>query len=142
EVKDAGVKDAGQAPRATQGPEAARSPFTTEEREPQGGIPVGDWLAALETGAREVFGDNWERRLAELLSFVRRRLDGDYPIDDFGFDPQLTEHLLLAVLRPIAEKWFRIEVRGVENIPTEGGALVVSNHSGTIPVDGLMTLFS
>jgi 1-acyl-sn-glycerol-3-phosphate acyltransferase len=44
--------------------------------------------------------------------------------------------------RPIAEKWFRIEVRGVENIPTEGGALVVSNHSGTIPVDCLMTMVS
>ncbi|WP_110180456.1 lysophospholipid acyltransferase family protein [Nocardioides solisilvae] len=119
-----------------------RSPFTTEEREPTGGIPVGEWLGAIEAGAREVFGDHWERRLAELLAFVRKRLDGDYPVDDFGFDPQLTEHLLLAVLRPIAEKWFRIEVRGVENIPTDGGALVVSNHSGTIPVDGLMTMFS
>ena len=46
----------------------------------------------------------------------------------------------MAALRPIAEKWFRIEVRGVENIPAEGGALVVSNHSGTVPVDGLMTM--
>ena len=33
-------------------------------------------------------------------------------------------------------------MRGAENIPTEGGALVVSNHSGTIPVDGLMTAVS
>ena len=46
----------------------------------------------------------------------------------------------MAALRPIAQKWFRIDVRGIENIPTEGGALVVSNHSGTIPVDGLMTM--
>ncbi|WP_447644673.1 lysophospholipid acyltransferase family protein [Nocardioides zeae] len=44
------------------------------------------------------------------------------------------------MLRPIAEKWFRVEVRGVENLPTTGGALVVSNHSGTVPVDGLMTM--
>jgi 1-acyl-sn-glycerol-3-phosphate acyltransferase len=48
----------------------------------------------------------------------------------------------MAALRPVAEKWFRIEVRGAENIPTEGGALVVSNHSGTLPVDGLMTMVS
>ncbi|MFL6155112.1 MAG: lysophospholipid acyltransferase family protein, partial [Marmoricola sp.] len=27
-----------------------------------------------------------------------------------------------------------------ENLPAEGGALVVSNHSGTLPVDGLMTM--
>jgi 1-acyl-sn-glycerol-3-phosphate acyltransferase len=46
----------------------------------------------------------------------------------------------MAALRPIAEKWFRIEVRGIENIPGEGGALVVSNHSGTLPLDGLMTM--
>jgi 1-acyl-sn-glycerol-3-phosphate acyltransferase len=30
-------------------------------------------------------------------------------------------------------------VRGADNIPAEGGALIVSNHSGTVPVDGLMT---
>ena len=33
-------------------------------------------------------------------------------------------------------------MRGAENIPAEGGALVVSNHSGTVPVDGLMTAVS
>ena len=37
------------------------------------------------------------------------------------------------LLRPLAEKWFRVEVRGVENIPTDGGALVVANHSGHGP---------
>ncbi|WP_238694339.1 lysophospholipid acyltransferase family protein [Nocardioides daphniae] len=44
------------------------------------------------------------------------------------------------MLRPLAEKWFRIEVRGIDNIPDEGGALVVSNHSGTVPIDALMTM--
>jgi 1-acyl-sn-glycerol-3-phosphate acyltransferase len=63
-------------------------------------------------------------------------------VDDYGFDPEVTEHLLLAILRPIAEKWFRIEARGIENLPADGGALVVSNHSGTLPVDGLMTMFT
>ena len=33
-------------------------------------------------------------------------------------------------------------MRGAENIPADGGALVVSNHSGTVPVDGLMTAVS
>ncbi|MCB0890216.1 MAG: acyltransferase family protein, partial [Nocardioidaceae bacterium] len=37
---------------------------------------------------------------------------------------------------------FRVEVLGAENIPLEGGALIVSNHSGTVPVDGLITLVS
>ena len=118
--------------------ETGASATTAVERTP--GIPVSDWLAALTHASREVFGDNWEPRLAELLAFLRRRVTGDYVIDEYGFDAEVTERFLIAALRPIAEKWFRIEVRGIENIPTEGGALVVSNHSGTVPVDGLMKI--
>ncbi|QSR24618.1 glycerol acyltransferase [Nocardioides aromaticivorans] len=116
----------------------------TEERglSPLAGIPVGDWLAAFQHAARELFGDQWEPQLARFLAFLRRRLTGDYTVDEYGFDAEVTERFFMAALRPIAQKWFRIEVRGVENIPTEGGALVVSNHSGTIPVDGLMTMVS
>ena len=69
-------------------------------------------------------------------------MTGDYVVDEYGFDPEVTQRFMMAALRPIAEKWFRIEVRGAENIPAEGGALVVSNHSGTVPVDGLMTMVS
>jgi len=119
---------------------APRPAVTTQDRLPGGGIPAAELLAALQTGAREVFGDQWEPQLARFLAFLRRRLTGDYEVDEYGFDAELTQQLLLAALRPIAQKWFRIEVRGLENIPQEGGALVVSNHSGTVPVDGLMTL--
>ena len=69
-------------------------------------------------------------------------MTGDYVVDEYGFDQEITERFFMTALRPIAQKWFRIEVRGVENIPAEGGALVVSNHSGTVPVDGLMTMVS
>ncbi|MBV8788820.1 MAG: acyltransferase family protein [Mycobacterium sp.] len=31
---------------------------------------------------------------------------------------------------PIARRWFRFEVRGLESVPTTGGALIVANHSG------------
>ncbi len=112
------------------------------DREPQGGIPVGDWLAAFTQAAKEVFGESWEPRLADFLAFLRRRVTGDYAVDEYGFDPEVTERFFLSAIRPIKEKWFRVEVRGIENIPAEGGALVVSNHSGTIPVDGLMTMVS
>jgi 1-acyl-sn-glycerol-3-phosphate acyltransferase len=117
-------------------------PVTTQERAPGAGIPLADWQAAFTTAAREVFGGDWEPQLARFLAFLRHRVQGEYVVDDYGFDAELTQRFLLAALRPIAEKWFRIEVRGAENIPAEGGALVVSNHSGTIPVDGLMTMVS
>ena len=83
--------------------------------------------------------DDVERHIAAMLAFVRRRLTGDYTVDDFGFDRDFTEHFYLPVLRPLYRRWFRVEVRGVENIPAEGGGLVVANHSGTIAMDSLMT---
>ncbi|HWA67481.1 MAG TPA: lysophospholipid acyltransferase family protein [Mycobacteriales bacterium] len=80
-----------------------------------------------------------ERKLASGLAFLRRRISGDFPVDDFGFDPDLTDSVVLPALRPVYEKYFRIEVRGMENVPLTGGTLIVANHSGTIPIDSAMT---
>lgn len=44
------------------------------------------------------------------------------------WDPALTERMM-GLIRPIAKRWFRSEVRGLASFPA-GGALVVSNHSG------------
>ena len=78
-------------------------------------------------------------RVADWLDFLRRRITGDYDVDDFGFDRELTDRVLMAPLRPLYSQWFRVETRGMENIPSEGGALLVGNHSGTVALDALMT---
>ena len=119
-----------------------RAPVKTDHRHPIPGIPPLEWLAAFTSASKEIFGENWEPRLAQFLAFLRRRLTGDFTVDEYGFDREVTQQLLVTALRPIARRWFRVEVRGAENLPTEGGALVVSNHSGTVPVDGLMTAVS
>jgi 1-acyl-sn-glycerol-3-phosphate acyltransferase len=80
-----------------------------------------------------------EEKLADVLAFLRRRLTGEFEVDDFGFDPELTDTVLMALARPLYQRWFRVEVRGIENIPDSGGALVVANHSGAIAIDALMT---
>ncbi len=87
-------------------------------------------------------GPGWERRLAGGLAFLRRRLTGDYEVDDFGFDADLTEHVLAPPLRPLYDRWFRVETRGLEHVPDTGGALLVANHSGTLPLDALMTMMA
>ncbi|WP_462203357.1 lysophospholipid acyltransferase family protein [Frankia sp. CcWB3] len=79
-----------------------------------------------------------ETALAGSLAFLRRRITGDYVVDEHGFDPDLTEHVVAPLLRPIYRDYFRVETRGLENIPDTGGALVVANHSGTLPMDALM----
>ena len=83
-------------------------------------------------------GDGWERRLAGGLAFLRRRVTGEYEVDEFGYDEELTDQVLMSLVRPLYEKYFRVDVKGIENIPAEGGALVVANHSGVLPLDGLM----
>jgi 1-acyl-sn-glycerol-3-phosphate acyltransferase len=118
-------------------------PAVETEQQPTAPVPppeeVHQRFAALEKAIRDTFGEDAERKVAELLAFLRRRLTGDYEIDEFGFDAELTDQVLLPMLRPLAENWFRVEVRGAENIPTDGGALIVANHSGTLPLDGLVT---
>ena len=82
--------------------------------------------------------DELGRRVSEVTGFLRRRLTGDYTVDEFGFDPHLTEALLMPLLRPLFSSWFRVKTSGVENLPDTGAALVVANHAGVLPFDGLM----
>ncbi|MPR00488.1 hypothetical protein GB931_21690 [Modestobacter sp. I12A-02628] len=82
---------------------------------------------------------SWDDHVAGGIEFLRRRLTGDYDTDEFGFDPDLTDHVVMPSLRPLFRSWFRVETVGLQHVPDAGGALVVANHSGTIPVDALMT---
>ncbi|TWE06906.1 lysophospholipid acyltransferase family protein [Rudaeicoccus suwonensis] len=117
-------------------PQPAAMPGTSEIEAAIGGL-----VTILRTAGAAVgmSGDDLEQRIAQALAFVRRRLTGDYDIDDFGFDSDFTDQVWLPLLRPLYRRWFRVEVRGIENIPADGSALVVANHSGTLPIDGLMT---
>ena len=118
--------------------EAAKRTRTAGAAPLSAGIPIDEIVVALIQAAQRVLGSDWESRVATLLATIRKRMSGDYEVDEFGFDPQITE-VLTAAIEPLAEKWFRLEVRGIENIPADGGALLVANHSGTVPIDGLIT---
>lgn len=58
-------------------------------------------------------------------------------VDEFGYDHKFTE-----AIRPLLEflysVWWRVEITGIENVPAEGAGLVVTNHSGVLPWDGMM----
>jgi 1-acyl-sn-glycerol-3-phosphate acyltransferase len=77
-------------------------------------------------------GGDWEQRVAAALAFLRRRVTGQYEVDDFGYDADLAENVLLPVFRPLYRVWFRVGLSGLSNIPDHGGALVVANHAGTL----------
>jgi 1-acyl-sn-glycerol-3-phosphate acyltransferase len=76
--------------------------------------------------------------LARLARFARRRLRGEYEVDEFGFDPELNSTLIMPAALALYRNWFRVRMLGLENIPDSGAALVVANHSGVLPVDAVM----
>ncbi|HEY3956849.1 MAG TPA: lysophospholipid acyltransferase family protein [Streptosporangiaceae bacterium] len=80
----------------------------------------------------------WDQ-LADAAAFVRRRLDGDAPPPgDGGFDPELNASVLMPAARALYRHWFDVRMRGLENVPGEGAALVVANHAGVLPFDMVM----
>jgi 1-acyl-sn-glycerol-3-phosphate acyltransferase len=97
-------------------------------------------LPATAEPAGERLPTSWEKRASAGLTFLRRRVTGNYDVDPFGFDVDLAEHVLLPAFRTLYERWFRVEVNGIENLPDVGGALLVANHSGGLwALDAAMT---
>jgi 1-acyl-sn-glycerol-3-phosphate acyltransferase len=73
----------------------------------------------------------------EIAGLIRRRMRGEYTTDEYGMDAELVE-----LVRPFSSfmyrSWWRVEAAGVENVPGEGRALLVGNHSGVLPWDGMI----
>jgi 1-acyl-sn-glycerol-3-phosphate acyltransferase len=60
-------------------------------------------------------------------------------VDDWGRSQRVFD-LVEPLLDFYYRYWFRVEVEGIENVPAEGGALIVSNHSGALPPDAPMII--
>lgn len=97
--------------------------------------PQGLLVALARLFQEGVRGVNWDtvaRAWAELYFSWHSE-----EVDDFGFDRKFTE-----TLRPFFEflytVWWRVEATGLEHVPSTGAALIVANHSGVLPYDGLM----
>ena len=61
-----------------------------------------------------------------------------YDPDAFGLDPVIAE-MAWHLLNGLYYDYFRVEVEGIEHVPTSGGAVLVANHGGAaLPYDGAM----
>jgi 1-acyl-sn-glycerol-3-phosphate acyltransferase len=78
---------------------------------------------------------NWPSlaRLLRAVHFSWHSVD----TDEYGYDRKFAE-----TIRPLFEflytVWWRVETTGVEHVPGAGAALIVANHSGVLPYDGIM----
>ena len=57
--------------------------------------------------------------------------------DAFGLDAAFRRRVLPAV-RFLFERYWRVDVTGARHVPSAGPALLVANHSGALPFDGVM----
>lgn len=68
------------------------------------------------------------------------------PIGSLGYDPWGYNNdaikLSFSLCRQIYEKYFRVVSDGVERIPAEGPVLIIANHSGQLPIDGLLIAYA
>lgn len=58
-------------------------------------------------------------------------------IDEFGYDSRYFE-MVRGFYELLFYKYFRTAIKGIRNIPNNGSVILVSNHSGALPLDGIM----
>lgn len=83
--------------------------------------------------AREVLESQYYRRNWGRGAIRERTFD----VDDFGLDPEFEQRVRPAV-EFLFKRYFRVEVDGIRNVPESGRAVIVANHSGALPWDGVM----
>jgi 1-acyl-sn-glycerol-3-phosphate acyltransferase len=80
-----------------------------------------------------------EATAPRLLRDLIPRAEPDREVDDWGRSERIFS-LVEPMLNFYYRYWFRVEQEGIENVPAEGGALLVSNHSGALPPDAPMIM--
>lgn len=102
----------------------ADSRRTSLARDPR--PPREEHAGALDVSDRE--------RMRNLLPAV----EPDRRLDDWGRSERMESIFDATLVEFFYRYWFRCEVEGIDNVPAEGGALLVSNHSGALPPDAAM----
>ncbi len=59
-------------------------------------------------------------------------------LNDWGRSERVEGFMDRTLVEFFYRYWFRVEVEGIENVPAEDGALIVSNHAGALPPDAAM----
>jgi 1-acyl-sn-glycerol-3-phosphate acyltransferase len=90
---------------------------------------ITDGAVALSS---RLTGDDLDERICQAMTLSTNEIG----VDPFGADLD-TVRLSAAALVHLHRYWFRTEVHGIDNVP-EGRVLLVSNHGGQIPLDGIV----
>jgi 1-acyl-sn-glycerol-3-phosphate acyltransferase len=87
--------------------------------------------SAIDEFGLRMLGSDFEERLQRLSE---RLIDGR--VDPFGLDLETAKYAIAATAF-LHRVYFRTEAKGYEHVPA-GRVLLVANHSGQLPIDGLL----
>jgi len=65
-------------------------------------------------------------------------IETERQVSDWGRSERVEGLVDRTVVDFLYHLWFRCEIDGIENVPSDGAALLVSNHSGALPPDAAM----
>jgi 1-acyl-sn-glycerol-3-phosphate acyltransferase len=74
------------------------------------------------------------------LSGKQQPLNGGY--DEFGMDARYIRRYCGHLFRWMHDGYWRVELNGIEHIPTAGRGVMVGMHRGFMPFDGVMALYA
>jgi 1-acyl-sn-glycerol-3-phosphate acyltransferase len=77
------------------------------------------------------------RSARQLAERAARRMRGESPEDEWGFDEEFVE-LVYPLFEFMYERWWRVTSTGVSKVPAHGRAMLVANHAGVLPWDATM----
>jgi 1-acyl-sn-glycerol-3-phosphate acyltransferase len=77
------------------------------------------------------------RDARETVEQVLRRLEGEQEDDEWGFDEGFAD-MVEPLFSFLYDRWWRVQVEGVERVPPHGRALLAANHAGILPWDATM----
>ncbi len=78
------------------------------------------------------------QRPAERMRELLPAIEPERQLNDWGRSERWEGAFDRTLIEFFYRYWFRVEVEGIENVPSEGGALLVSNHAGALPPDAAM----
>ncbi len=86
----------------------------------------------------------WKRLISEEVLERAGRLDLNFNAHGFDSIGISKEHVALyySFLQPFYRQYFRVCTSGIDHVPREGGAMLIGNHSGSIPSDAGMVMAS
>jgi 1-acyl-sn-glycerol-3-phosphate acyltransferase len=87
----------------------------------------------LVDAAKDILSTDYYLRQWGRIGLRNRSED----VDEFGLDP-VYEARFRTLIDLVYQHYFRVEVKGVENVPDDGRCILVANHSGVLSFDGIM----